>query len=102
MINAATNMVIATGIAANLVLNPMITNIGANTSDISVRINDIVGLTPSGSGKADGSANIFNFGMPCVSIIPEKPMRKIAKAKSVKFFVILFLFFIGLIYKKLL
>jgi hypothetical protein len=89
MTKAATAMVIADGIAAHLVLKPMMMNIGATTSPISARINVAVSPKPIGSANFIGLSNRYlNFGIPWVKRNPPKPIRRMSSARLFKLFFI--------------
>lgn len=73
-------MVIMVGIVAILVLKPKMIKIGQINSAITTRNNEGASPIPRGLPNSKLPARIFlNFGYPCVSIISEGAIRRIAR-----------------------
>lgn len=83
-ITAATNMVIAAGMAANLVLKPIMIKIGQTNSPITARKREGEAPMPIGSGNSKfPEIRRLNFPQPWVIKKIDGNMRRIAKPISV-------------------
>lgn len=83
VINAATNMVKAAGIAAHFALKPIMISIGQTNSPNTAKINEGASPIPKGSAKLKSPFNtLFNFPKPCGNIMAENPILKITNPMS--------------------